>query len=422
LDDGLYLTQNPLIRAADGLYRFWFTSEPVDYLPVSNTTLWIEWRLWGMNPVGYHITNLLLHIGAVLLMWNVLNRLSLPGAFVAAFLFAVHPVNVESVAWITQRKNLMALLFLLLSTRWFLNGEPLPSARFSPRVTDRWYWLSLAAFVLAMLSKGSVAIFPLLLVEIIWWMHPLTRRDLVRVAPFFLVSVVLSPVNMWFAARATVHLSRASAPFAERLLGAGGVVWFYLYKALLPVHLAFVYPQWQVRTDQLSWWLPLLTVLTAAGVLWRYRGDWSRALSLTGRSREAIEQYQQALRVRPDFAEAHFNLAIALTAANQQDAAIGNFQQALRIRPDFPEAHFNLGIALLQAGQIQEAAERDLHAQLDALPESPLQRAPVAGHLARQRGDDVGDDRGQVGTQGHRQVGRQIAPWWVRGSHLISGV
>ena len=119
-DDDNFLTLNPLIKASDGLYRFWFTTQATDYWPVTSSTLWLEWRLWGMHAAGYHATNLALHVVEVLLLWTILRRLRLPGATLAASLFALHPVNVESVAWIAQRKNLVAMLFFLLSIGCFL--------------------------------------------------------------------------------------------------------------------------------------------------------------------------------------------------------------------------------------------------------------------------------------------------------------
>src|SRR5580692_1355925 len=119
--DESFLTRNPMMQAPDGLYRFWFTTEPADYWPVTATSFWVEWRLWGANPLSYHATNLVLHVGESLLLWAVLRRLKMPGAFVAAFLFAVHPVNVQSVAWIVERKNLLAMLFYLLSILAFLS-------------------------------------------------------------------------------------------------------------------------------------------------------------------------------------------------------------------------------------------------------------------------------------------------------------
>ena len=123
LDDDIYLTNARHIRAADGLFRIWCSGETADYYPVSNTTLWMEWRLWGMNSIGYHVTNLVLHVVGCLLIWMLLERLSIPGAFLAALLFAVHPVNVESVAWIAQRKELLAALFFIVSILWYLSAE-----------------------------------------------------------------------------------------------------------------------------------------------------------------------------------------------------------------------------------------------------------------------------------------------------------
>ena len=123
LDDDIYLTDSQIIKSADGLYKFWFTTEPIDYYPVSNTLLWIEWRLWGMNPTGYHATNLILHIVEALLIWLILRKLLIPGAFLAAVIFAVHPVNVESAAWIAQLKDMTAMLFFLLAIFCYVQSE-----------------------------------------------------------------------------------------------------------------------------------------------------------------------------------------------------------------------------------------------------------------------------------------------------------
>ena len=168
LDDDVLLTNNRLVHASDGLYRMWFTTEPTDYWPLTSSTFWLEWRLFGPNPTGYHVVNLLLHIAACLLLWRIFDRLAIPGGFWAALLFAVHPVNVESVAWIAQRKNVLAMLFYLLSVLWYLCADE------QTQSWNRWYWLSLTAFLLAMLSKGSVAILPLVLLLLIWWKRPIT--------------------------------------------------------------------------------------------------------------------------------------------------------------------------------------------------------------------------------------------------------
>jgi hypothetical protein len=268
-DDEILLTNNSFIRESDGLYGFWCTTVSLDYWPVTNTTFWTEWRLWEMNPAGYHVTNLILHIVEAVLIWVLLRKLSIPGAFWAAMIFALHPVNVESAAWIAQRKNMTAMLFFLLSILWYLkavmptaiagmaparsHGGPWErvgmeiSSPLATRHSPLWYWLSLAAFVLAMLSKASAVVLPVLLLGIAWWLRPKetapffvpkktglspdVRRDLVLTAPFFAVAMALTVVNIWFQTHGT-EVAFRTVSFVERLLGAGGVIWFYLYKAL----------------------------------------------------------------------------------------------------------------------------------------------------------------------------------------------
>jgi protein O-mannosyl-transferase len=303
-DDFGLLTENTLIKSSDGLYRFWFTTEATDYWPAANSNLWLEWRLWEMNPIGYRATNLLLHIAESLLVWLLLRKLAIPGAFFAALIFALHPVNVESVAWIAQRKGLLALLFLLLSMLWYLKyfmraprptfgwcpvaaKQALPTAHRPPPTSSSfslhpssfnlWYWLSLAAFVLAMLSKGSAAVLPALLLGVVWWIRPLKLWDMVRAAPFFIVAIVLAAANVWFQRHGSGEVFR-TAGFIERLLGAGCVVWFYLYKPLLPINLASVYPQWHIAADYPLCWLPLAAAFTVTAVLWHFRATWGRPL------------------------------------------------------------------------------------------------------------------------------------------------
>lgn len=284
-DDDTLITKNTLLKAPDGLYSFWFTTRPTDYWPATMTALWAEWRLWGLNPTGYHIFNLCLHIGSSLLLWRILRRLRIPGAWLAAFIFGVHPVNVESVAWIAQIKNTLSQAFFMLSvylflrTRWFERTEGVGSRKSLfvqrdkyqfPR-PDPFYILSLLAFLLAMLSKGSVAVLPLILLGIIAWRRPLKAGDALRIAAFFAVAAALTLVNVHFQARGLITPIR-TAGLVERLLGAGAVIWFYLGKALLPLDLIFVYPQWRISADNPLWWLPLLAALAVTGVLWFRRG------------------------------------------------------------------------------------------------------------------------------------------------------
>jgi tetratricopeptide (TPR) repeat protein len=291
-DDDVSLTQNPFIRSGDGLRQFWLTAQTPDYWPVTATTLWTEWRLWGLEPLGYHVTNLGLHLAEVALLWVILRRLRVPGATLGALLFALHPVNVESVAWITQRKNLMAMLFFLASILCFLkSGSASPDSpgrrlgagnkkgsgpEFCNHTTGLqnsgpapFYWISLLAFALALLSKGSVVILPVVLLGLIAWQRPVRRRDLFRLLPFFLAAAAITLVDIWFQGH---HLAAAEtirrAGGLERLLGAGAVVWFYLSKAVWPLHLLLPYPLWRIEPGNFLWWLPLAGVIGVTGLLW----------------------------------------------------------------------------------------------------------------------------------------------------------
>jgi tetratricopeptide (TPR) repeat protein len=275
VDDDVLVAKSDLAHASNGLWRMWFTTEPIDYWPVTNSSFWLEWRVWGMHAAGYHATNVLLHLAAAWLVWVVLRQLRIPGAAIAASLFALHPVNVESVAWIAQRKNVLSMVFLLLAIHWFIKDDDLRAGPVvnagrraaAPQVTARWYWLSVVAFVLAMLSKGSVAPLPGLLLVLIWWRTGrLSRTDFFRIAPFAAVAVGLTAVNLVFQAPYARHVT-----VVQRALSAGAIIWFYLYKSIVPVSLRFVYPQWRVDPTLWQWWLPTVAVIATTLILVRCR-------------------------------------------------------------------------------------------------------------------------------------------------------
>jgi protein O-mannosyl-transferase len=284
-DDGTFVVNNPLMTRADGLYRFWFSTEPVSYYPVTSSMLWLEWRLWGNAPLGYHLVNVLLHSLNAVLLWRALKWLNVPGAWLAAALFAVHPVNVESVAWISERKNTLAMCFFLLSILGYLRFDSVP--RPSPSTLGpadhpqgsiesdhrRWYWFSLGAFVLALLSKTAVAPLPLLLLGLAGWRHgQLQRRDLARSVPFFFASVSVGCISHWFEVHRAIGSDfLPTESFFTRLAGAGFAAWFYLYKALLPFDLRPIYPRWELDAGHWYSWLPLLLVAAGALACWRYR-------------------------------------------------------------------------------------------------------------------------------------------------------
>jgi protein O-mannosyl-transferase len=277
-DDDSMLTGNPLIHAADGLHRFWFTTEPTDYWPITYTALWLEWRLWGMDAVGYHAVSVALHGCEAVLLWAILRRMRVPGSFLAALLFAVHPVNVESVAWITQQKNLLAMMFFLASVLFFLRSDRSASPGRGPHgdfAYRGWYGLSLLALAAGMLCKGSIAMLPFVLLGLIAWHRRLAPKDVVRIAPFFLTAAVFALVDIWFQHHGSTAPIR-DASWIERILGAGAALCFYFYKAALPLGLMSVYPQWSVRADNPLWWLPLLAAAGITLALWRFRRRGSR--------------------------------------------------------------------------------------------------------------------------------------------------
>jgi len=258
-DDDALITRNAAIQSPDGLYKIWFTRETLDYWPVTNTSFWLEWRAWHTHTLGYRIVNVVLHTINAILIWLILRNLGIPGAYLAALLFAVHPVNVESVAWIAQRKNTLSMCLFLLSILSYMRG------------TRTWYVVSVGFFLLAMLAKGSVVILPAVLLLIVWWTHRrIALRDVVLMLPFLAIGAVLTWVNVWFQTRGGQEVIR-NATVVERIAAAGAIVWFYLYKAILPVQLAFVYPRWNVNPSNVLWWLPFIALVVVSVALFRWR-------------------------------------------------------------------------------------------------------------------------------------------------------
>lgn len=397
IDDDALVTKSRLIGAPDGIYRFWFTTEAVDYWPVSNTSLWLEWRLWGAQPLGYRVTNLALHLATALLLWAVLRGAAVPGAFAASLLFAVHPVNVETVAWIAQRKTLLALFFSLVAAWALLRSE-------QPRRSTAqlwWYAAAVVACALAILSKASAAVLPLLLLVMLAWMRPLSRRDLVRAVPFFAVTLLLSGANLWLRAH-DPGVAPPAGTMLDRVLAAAAATWFYLAKAILPIDLMYMYPPLRIDAHRLASWAPLLTALVAVILFWRHRGRWGWSCLLAAifytvallpalgfTHALVLEDHYQHLalvgvvalaggywdagrrRAGPSLSAALTTVGVLVIAvfavltwrhAAQFTDSVVLTQAAADLEPDSAQARHNLGYALMQAGRMEEARARQQEA------------------------------------------------------------
>ncbi len=267
-DDYPLIVDNPAIHAANGLCTIWFSTRLPDYFPLTSTLFWIEWRLFGRDaPAAYHLVNVLLHAGTAILLWRLLRSLRIRGALLAALLFAVHPVNAESAAWIAEGKNTLSLCLAMAAMLLWVRSES--------RGSGRLYAGALALFLLALAAKTSVVMAPVAMVILLWYRRRATWPALLRTVPFFLLSAALGAVTMWFQA----HNSIADTPirddnFASRLAVAGWSVWWYLGKALLPVNITFAYPTdgWRnaARFGAIAFVPAALLVLLAA-VLWGLR-------------------------------------------------------------------------------------------------------------------------------------------------------
>lgn len=316
-DDTAMLTTNPLVKLPLGLFYIWGSTALPDYYPLTYSSFWLEWRLWGMRPWGYHLTNVLLHAASAVLVWRVLKRLQLPGAWLAGLVFALHPVNVQSVAWIAERKNTLCMPFFLLSLLWYLryDAEARSASLRAPVVPappghrpSAFYRLSLLAFLLALLSKTAVVMLPVALLLIHWWQsggrtesdphgagatnprpishaasghRPPIARLLLRLAPFFALALALGLVTLWFQAhRAIAGDPIRVADFWTRLAGAGRAVWFYVGKLLWPRELCFVYPEWRLETGVWTTWVPVVGVAAVLVLGWWFRRGWGRHLVL----------------------------------------------------------------------------------------------------------------------------------------------
>jgi len=298
-DDDKYVTQNELLTAPDGLKRIWLSLDsPSQYFPLVYTTFRLERALWNLNPVPYHLVNIFLHALNALLLWRILNALRVPGCWFAAALFALHPVQVESVAWITERKNMLVGLFSLLSTWSWLKftqldyaadgagsrrREPRPDGLVSgevdntkpsknspsPPLEERrpqtsFYFLSLFLFALALFSKTTACTLPVAFLLLEWWKRSrVPWKRFAQLLPFFLMALAMGLITIWWEQNHQgVKGKLVGISLLDRFLIATRAIWFYLGKLIWPENLSFNYPLWKIDPSAPSAWIwPTLTAM-----------------------------------------------------------------------------------------------------------------------------------------------------------------
>lgn len=270
----------PGLRLLHGLGRIWMQiGATQQYYPLVYSVFWAEHKLWGDLPLGYHLVNVGLHICSALLLVKILRQLGIPGAWLAAALFALHPVEVESVAWVSELKNTLSGLFYL--------GAALVYLQFDQDRNGRNYALALGLFLLGLMSKTVIASLPGALLVIFWWKRGRLslKRDVAPLIPFFIAGIGAGLLTAWVE-REILHAQGGEYNYSviERFLIAGRAFWFYLGKLIWPVDLAFFYPAWHVsQTVSWQYLFPAAALLLLGGLVWRHwRGPLAALLFFAG--------------------------------------------------------------------------------------------------------------------------------------------
>ncbi len=280
-DDDGHVTRADL-RPLHGLWRIWFEPGATQqYYPLLHTAFWLEHRLWGDAALGYHLANVGLHAGVAFLLYRLLRGLSLPGAPFAALAFALHPVCVESVAWVSEQKNTLSSVLCLAAALTYL--------RFDRRRRPSTYAAAIALFGLALATKTVTATLPAALLVIFWWKRGRLswRTDVLPLVPLLAMGAGAGLVTAWVE-RTYIGASGAAFAFspADRVLVAGHALWFYLGKVFWPADLTFIYPRWDLDpAAPLPYLFPAAAALVLAALValrHRARGPLAAALLFAG--------------------------------------------------------------------------------------------------------------------------------------------
>ena len=255
-----------VVQDWSGLWHIYFSPSDIEreghYWPLVYTTFWLEHKLWGYDPTGYHVVNILLHLVNTLLLWRLIARLNAPGAWIVAAVFAIHPLHVESVAWVIERKDVLSALFYLAAFSAYI--------RFAAERSSRRYFLALFPFALGLLCKSIVVTLPAALLIYHWWQRGrIIGADLIGLLPFFALGAIAAVGDLiFYQSREPLDLGYS---IIEQVLIAARALWFYAGKLLWPVDLAVIYPHWDVNAADPWAWGYVLTAFAVVMALYRFR-------------------------------------------------------------------------------------------------------------------------------------------------------
>ena len=409
-DDNSHVTK-PDLQPLHGLWRIWFDlGATQQYYPLLHSAFWLEHRIWGDAVLGYHLANLAMHSLSACLVVLIVRRLSLPGAWLAGFVFALHPVCVEAVAWISEQKSTLSGVFYLAAALTYLHFD-------QTRRKSR-YFIALGLFLLALLSKTVTATLPAALLVVFWWQRGRIewKRDVLPLVPWFAVGASAGLFTAWVESNPRfigAQGTHYSLTLLDRLLLAGRVPWFYASKLLWPSNLTFIYPRWTI--DPRQWWqylfpLGLAAVAAALVVLARKnRGPLAGFLIFAG-TLVPVLGFLNVYPFRYSYVADHFQylaalgiivpvasgltvlgsristgkiaaialpalLLTALGAATWQQSGIYRdyetlFRETLARNPNSGFLHSNLGVILMSRGRVPEAAT-EFQAAVRLEPDSP---------------------------------------------------
>jgi len=266
------LTQNVLLKTGSGLWKIWTSPSALSeyekhYWPLVYSTFWVEYKLWDLNPFGYHLINVFLHSLNAVLLWIILRRICVPGSYLSAVIFALHPVHVESVAWIIERKDVLSGLFYLLSFLTYTHFDSKVSHKPSAPIM---YALSLFFFLCAMLSKSITVSLPLAILFCIWWRRGrVERHELISLLPFFAIALILSAVDVFVYKQQ--EPIKTDLFIIGRILLASRAILFYMGKLFLPINLIPIYPKWAINIRSVGQYVFPISLIIILITLWLTR-------------------------------------------------------------------------------------------------------------------------------------------------------